>query len=42
MGEMLSFAGLSDTLDLLTPVSRINSITENVRLASGKWVIAPV
>src|SRR4051794_6886496 len=36
MGEMLSFAGLSDTLDLLTPVSRINSITENVRLAFRK------
>ena len=33
---MLSFAGLSDTLDLLTPVSRINSITENVRLAFRK------
>jgi hypothetical protein len=36
MGQMLSFAGLSDTLDLLTSVSRINSITENVRLASRK------
>src|SRR5437763_7517493 len=36
MGQMLSFAGLSDTLDLLTSFSRINSITENVRLASRK------
>jgi hypothetical protein len=36
MGQMLSFAGLSDTLDLLTSVSRINSITENVRLPSRK------
>src|ERR1051326_8185029 len=29
MGQMLSFAGLSDTLDLLTPVSRINRSEEH-------------